>query len=121
MKRVGRRNTGPEMVVRRTAFALGYRFRLHYTTLPGSPDIVFPSRRAAIFVHGCFWHGHDCKRGRAPSSNSGYWLPKLERNQARDQRVANDLRVLGWRVLTIWQCQIRDVERLKAELVSFLG
>ncbi|MCO1349985.1 very short patch repair endonuclease [Burkholderia vietnamiensis] len=120
MKKVGRQSTAPELAVRRAAFSLGYRFRLHDPRLPGSPDIVFASRRAVIFVHGCFWHGHNCRRGRPPTSNTGYWLPKLERNATRDRQVVAELQALGWSVLTIWECQVQDTAALKARLSAFL-
>ncbi|WP_261533796.1 very short patch repair endonuclease [Burkholderia multivorans] len=120
MKAVGRRNTGPELVVRRALFRLGFRFRLHDRKLPGSPDVVFRSRRAVIFVHGCFWHGHDCRRGRAPSTNTEYWHAKLQRNKERDAEVALRLEAMGWRVLTVWECQIRDASKLDSLLLEFL-
>lgn len=112
MQSVKGKDTGPEMVVRRWLFSRGYRYRLHTKTLPGKPDIVMPGRRLAIFVHGCFWHGHDCIKGRAPKSRLDYWKPKLDNNRERDERKASELRALGWEVLTLWQCDIADAERL---------
>jgi DNA mismatch endonuclease (patch repair protein) len=113
----------PEITVRRLAHSLGYRFRLHRKDLPGKPDMVFPSRRAVIFVHGCFWHQHpdpDCKDARFPKSNTDYWRPKLLRNQARDKEHETALKALGWRVLVIWECQTKDEADLKKLLESFL-
>lgn len=122
MRRVRGQDTGPEKIVRRLAFSLGYRFRLHRRDLPGCPDIVFPGRRAVIFVHGCFWHAHTCKRGRRePKTNARYWTAKRERNRVRDRRVQRQLRRHGWRVMTVWECQLHDLIRLAARLRQFLG
>lgn len=100
------RDTTPEMFVRRSLHRLGYRYRLHCRNLPGSPDLVFPSRHKIIFVHGCFWHQHRCKRGcRQPATNKGYWREKLSRNVVRDRKVRRNLRKLGWDVLVVWECQ----------------
>ena len=116
------KNTRPEMVVRSLAHQLGYRFRLHRSDLAGSPDLVFPSRRAAIFVHGCFWHQHDCPRGsRRPSSNAAYWHPKLARNVERDAKAQQQLESDGWRVLVLWECELRDMDRLARRLTNFLN
>lgn len=120
MSKIRSVNTKPELTVRRIAHSLGYRFRLHRKDLPGSPDIVFPSRRAAVFVHGCYWHSHGCKRGGSgPKSNTSYWSPKLAKTQARDAAHRAALEAMGWSVLTLWEC---DVERgeTEARLVSFL-
>lgn len=108
MRAVKSRDTKPEMVVRRAAHALGYRFRLHRKDLPGSPDLAFPRFKKAIFVHGCFWHGHDCARGaRKPKTNAAYWEQKIARNKARDARVRGELAALGWESLTIWECELK--------------
>ncbi|MGO4334915.1 very short patch repair endonuclease [Labrys sp. KB_33_2] len=120
MQSVKTKNTGPEMVVRRAAHALGFRYRLHRKDLPGTPDLVFPSLRKAIFVHGCFWHGHDCKKGRLPKSRLSYWAPKIERNMERDANAVNALVENGWQVLTLWQCQTTDAEVLEESLKGFL-
>lgn len=120
MKAVGTKNTGPEWVVRRLLFSLGYRYRLHRRDLPGSPDIVFPSRKKAIFVHGCFWHAHGCKKGRAPKSRTEYWGAKLKANRDRDRRNQKALHKMGWDTLIVWQCEIPDEETLKAKLLAFL-
>lgn len=121
MQSVRTADTGPELTVRRLLHGLGYRYRLHPGKLPGRPDIVFPGRRSAIFVHGCFWHGHECQKGRAPKSKLEYWGPKLDANRERDARKEAELRALGWQVLTVWQCEIVDREALQTELIEFLG
>jgi len=122
MRAVRSKDTKPELIVRRLAHAMGYRFRLHRKDLPGSPDLVFPGRRSAIFVHGCFWHGHDCARGaREPKTNSDYWRAKVAGNRARDIRVATELAALGWRVMTLWECGLRDQDATSAEISHFLG
>lgn len=117
-------NTTPEMVVRRLLHHAGYRYRLHHGDLPGSPDIVLPRRRVAIFVHGCFWHQHHCSRGsRMPSTNSAYWRTKLQANVRRDQRVRRALNRRGWRVMTVWECQTSPsrCQGLWRRLFAFLG
>lgn len=122
MRAVKGKNTRPEQAVRSLLHALGYRFRLHRRDLPGSPDIVLPGRKAVIFVHGCFWHGHDCKRGsRTPKTNADYWVSKIGRNMARDARTRAALEAQGWRVLVVWECEIKDEEALAAKLRAFLG
>ncbi len=121
MQSVKQKNTKPEMVVRKVLHGGGYRYRLHSKHLPGKPDVVFPSRRMAIFVHGCFWHGHNCKFGRLPKSRLDYWGPKIGDNQARDQRNVEELTALGWSTLTVWECETPDVDALKTLLWTFLG
>jgi DNA mismatch endonuclease (patch repair protein) len=122
MRRVKGRDTTPELTVRRALTALGARYRLHRKDLPGSPDIVMPGRRLALFVHGCFWHGHDCARGsRVPKANRDYWVGKVERNRARDARTQAELAALGWRVETIWECDLKDAAALKARLGELIG
>jgi DNA mismatch endonuclease (patch repair protein) len=119
MRAVRSKDTKPEMFVRRLLHRLGYRFRLHHKDLPGSPDIVFPGRRKVIFVHGCFWHGHSCKRGaRQPKENAEYWREKIARNVARDRKVQAALTGLGWTPLTLWECKLRD--NLEGRLRAFL-
>ncbi|MDP3492805.1 MAG: DNA mismatch endonuclease Vsr [Hyphomonadaceae bacterium] len=109
MRAVKSRDTAPEMKVRRAAHALGLRFRLHRSDLPGKPDLVFPAKRTALFVHGCFWHGHDCPRGaRMPQNNRDYWQAKISRNMARDKASLAALKKLGWTPRVIWECQTRD-------------
>lgn len=107
-------------MVRRVLFAAGYRYRLHCRNLPGSPDVVFPSRKKVIFVHGCFWHGHGCAKGRASKSRIEYWGPKLDANRARDQRNLWKLEMLGWSAVVIWQCEIADIGNLLTRLGTFL-
>src|SRR4051812_25213251 len=105
------RSTGmkPELSVRQTVYALGYRYRLHRRDLPGVPDLVFSARRRAIFVHGCFWHQHrGCRMAHLPKTNLSYWLPKLSRNVTRDKKNVRSLRRLGWDVLVIWECETKD-------------
>jgi DNA mismatch endonuclease (patch repair protein) len=122
MRAVKSRDTSPELVVRRLAHALGYRFRLGGGGLPGRPDLVFAKRRKAIFVHGCFWHGHACKRGaRLPAANASYWSAKIGRNRARDSASLEALAALGWSALTIWECQLAEREGLAKRLRRFLG
>ncbi len=120
MARIGGKNTAPEILVRRLLHGAGYRFRLHRKDLPGTPDIVFPGRRKAIFVHGCFWHGHGCAIGRPPKSRAEYWLPKLLANQQRDLAKRTELEKMGWSVLTVWQCQTRRLDTLAVCLIAFL-
>ncbi len=108
MRAVKGRNTVPEMMVRRAVHAMGRRFRLHRRDLPGAPDLVLARHRIAIFVHGCFWHGHDCARGaRAPKQNAAYWRDKIARNRARDTRNVGALETAGWRVIVVWECDLR--------------
>lgn len=124
MRAIRSKDTKPEITVRRLAHSMGYRFRLHRKDLPGKPDMVFPGRRAVIFIHGCFWHLHpdpDCKDARKPKSNTDYWHPKLTRNQAHDAEHETALVSQGWRVLIIWECQTRDETALRRRLLSFLG
>jgi DNA mismatch endonuclease (patch repair protein) len=121
MRRIGPKNTKPEMVVRRFLWRMGYRYRLHVRALPGRPDIALMGRRKAIFVHGCFWHGHHCRAGRLPRSRAEFWRTKIEQNRERDDRKERQLCDAGWDVLTIWQCELRDRESLERRLVDFLS
>ena len=121
MAAVRSKNTEPEMVVRRKLHSLGLRFRLHQTSLPGSPDIVLRKHSAVVFVHGCFWHGHNCSKGRVPSSRTEFWLPKLQKNRERDQQRIRELRALGWRVLAVWECETKDEVKLRRRLAKWLG
>ena len=122
MSRVRGKDTGTEKVVRSLIHRLGYRFRLYTRDLPGSPDIVFPSRRKVIFVHGCFWHGHGCPRGkRMPAANAEYWGQKIARNKLRDRRNRQRLRRLGWDPLIIWECKVKQLDTLKKQIESFLS
>lgn len=121
MARVGSKNTKPEIEVRSLLHRLGYRFRLHQKELPGKPDIVFKRRRKAIFVHGCFWHGHGCRIGKLPKSNLDFWDQKIERNRNRDVEKRSELERLGWSVDEIWQCETKDNQALEERLRKFLG
>jgi len=115
-------DTKPELLVRRLLFSLGYRYRLRPANLPGKPDIVLPSQKAAIFVHGCFWHLHGrCRGGRLPGSRIEYWGPKLIGNRERDRANRRRLARGGWRVLVIWECQAQDPKRLLAKVRTFLS
>lgn len=120
MRAVKRRDTRPEMVVRRLLHARGWHYRLNRKGLPGSPDIVFPIRREAIFVHGCFWHGHRCRRGKLPSSNLEHWSQKIEQNRTRDARALQELRALGWQSLVVWQCDLDDRDAITMKIEDFL-
>jgi len=122
MGRVKQKNTGAELRVRKLLTRMGCRYRLHRRDLPGSPDVAMPGRKAAVFVHGCFWHGHDCPRGaRAPKANAAYWSAKLARNRERDARAESALRDLGWRPVVVWECELKDEAALEARLRSELG
>lgn len=121
MRRVRRENTGPELALRRILHRMGYRFRLHAKELPGSPDVVFRPRKAAIFVHGCFWHGHDCRWGRPVKSNAQYWAAKIARNQRRDAASLETLRAGGWRALVVWECELKQPDPLETRLRAFIG
>lgn len=117
MRAVKSKNTGPEMIVRRFLYAAGLRYRLHDSRLPGKPDLVFPGRRVALFVHGCFWHQHpNCPAATRPKSSSDYWTRKLDGNVARDARHQSALNEAGWTVLVIWECETRDPDALNALL-----
>ncbi|NCC24260.1 MAG: DNA mismatch endonuclease Vsr [Deltaproteobacteria bacterium] len=122
MSRVGGKNTKPEIAVRSLLHSLGYRFRLHRKDLPGKPDITLPKYKKVIFVHGCFWHGHeDCPRAKRPSTNEEFWREKLDKNIERDKETVTALKELGWDVLTVWTCEVKDTNKLKTKLLSFLG
>lgn len=122
MRRIRSKDTAPELAVRKLLRCLGYTgYRIHRKELPGKPDIAFVGRKKAIFIHGCFWHGHGCKEGlRRPKSNQGYWLPKIECNRTRDTEHQSELIRLGWSVLTIWECELLDTHRLSERLAVFL-
>ena len=122
MRAVKSRDTAPELKVRRAAPALGLRFRLGRSDLPGKPDLVFPSRRIALFVHGCFWHGHDCARGaRMPHTNRTYWQAKIARNMERDAASLASLRKLDWKPAVIWECETKDAARLARLITRRVG
>lgn len=122
MRAVKSSNTTPELAVRRAAHRLGARFRLGRSDLPGKPDLVFPGRRTALFVHGCFWHGHDCPRGaRMPATNRAYWEAKIGRNMARDKASKAELKKLGWKHAVIWECETRDRAKLERLVARKIG
>jgi DNA mismatch endonuclease (patch repair protein) len=122
MSRIRSKDTGPELVVRSCVHRLGYRFRLHYRGLPGSPDLVLPRLRVIVFVHGCFWHRHaGCRLSYRPKSRVRFWSDKFEANVARDRRIATALHRAGWQVLIVWECQTRDEQRLTKSLARFLA
>lgn len=121
MSRIRGKDTAPELIVRKLLHRLGVRFRLHRRDLPGTPDIVMPARRKIVLVHGCFWHGHGCKIGQLPKSNEAFWQQKLDRNRANDRVNERAVRMLGWQVLTVWQCQARDLVRLERDLRDFVS
>lgn len=121
MQRVRSQDTKPELFVRRLLHSLGYRYRLRCADLPGKPDIVFTKRRKVIFVHGCFWHGHNCKAGnKQPKTNSGYWLSKLAKNRLRDSVHQAQLRENQWQVLVVWECEVKNPDALRTRLLAFL-
>ncbi|MEN8136207.1 MAG: very short patch repair endonuclease [Thermodesulfobacteriota bacterium] len=121
MRAVKSKDTSPEMIVRKLIFSLGYRYRLHYKNLPGKPDIVFPTRKKVVFVHGCFWHSHTCKRGdRIPKVNRDYWIRKIQSNAIRDKKNVKSLEENGWKVMVIWECEIKEIENIKNKLITFL-
>ena len=116
MSQIHSKNTKPEILVRKMLFAMGYRFRLQRKDLPGKPDIVMPSKKIAIFVHGCFWHSHTgCKKASIPTSNRDFWVQKLQGNVERDIKVRNELLASGWRVLWVWECATKT--KAAAELL----
>jgi DNA mismatch endonuclease, patch repair protein len=121
MSRVRSKDTKPELIVRQIVYALGCRYRLHVKGIPGNPDLVFRSRKKVILVHGCFWHGHSCARGKRPSSNMEFWEEKLSKNEDRDKRIVAKLLGLGWGVLTVWECETRNADDLTARLRKFLN
>jgi len=121
MGRIRGRDTTPEKLVRSMVHKLGFRFRLHTKGMSGTPDLVFPGRRCVIFVHGCFWHAHDCGHGRLPTSNVAFWRQKFARNQKRDSRVQRQLESDGWKVLTVWECETRKPGPLQRRLTRFLN
>jgi DNA mismatch endonuclease, patch repair protein len=122
MARVKGRDTGPERIVRRMLWRLGARYRLNRKDLPGAPDIVLPGRKLAVFVHGCFWHGHDCARGaRVPKANRDYWVGKVARNRARDEKSLAALAKAGWRVEVVWECELKDALALERRLAGLLA
>jgi DNA mismatch endonuclease (patch repair protein) len=121
MRAVKSRDTEPERIVRRIIAGLGYRYRLNRADLPGKPDLTIPARASVVFVHGCFWHGHRCRRGaRMPQTNTAYWSQKLSRNRSRDVSARRLLRKLGWKVLVIWECELKDEAKFTPRIRRFL-
>ncbi len=121
MSRIRGKNTSPELIVRKLVFSLGYRYRLYSKNLPGKPDLVFPGRKKVIFVHGCFWHYHECKKGQLPKSKVDYWQTKLLANRKRDMSNISRLINADWNVLVIWQCELKDLVKLKETIRNFLN
>ena len=121
MSRIKGKDTTPEMVVRSLVHALGYRFRLHRKDLPGKPDLVLPRHKKVIFVHGCFWHMHTCKKGKStPATNVKFWKNKREGNKKRDRRNIAALKKQGWEVLVVWECQLKNPDKLQQRIADFL-
>lgn len=123
MRAVKSRDTKPEMIVRRLVHRAGHRYRLHRADLPGKPDLTFSKKKKIIFVHGCFWHGHNCKRGaRQPRQNAEYWIQKISHNKERDIKEQEILQAMGWKVLVIWECQLKlkNREAVDQQIMTFL-
>lgn len=120
MSRIKGSNTKPEIAVRSLLHRMGYRFRLHRRDLPGTPDVVLPGRTAVVFVHGCFWHGHACKRAKMPKTREDYWAQKIDANKRRDARKRRQLKELGWKVVIVWECETKKPEKLIKKLHSAL-
>jgi len=120
MAAVKQKDTSVELRIRRELHRRGYRYRLHAKNLPGRPDIVFPARRKVIFVHGCFWHGHDCSKGALPKSRIDYWSEKISGNRARDMRTIGELSRMGWTSLVVWQCELQEWDMLWGRILTFL-
>lgn len=122
MGRIKSKNTRPEILLRKELYSLGKRYRVNYNKLPGKPDIVFPSKKKAIFVHGCFWHRHDCKRSSTPKSNTDYWEEKFTRNITRDKKNQLLLNELGWSFIIVWECEIKnEFSKVTENILLFLG
>jgi DNA mismatch endonuclease (patch repair protein) len=121
MASISGKDTKPELIIRKLLYSLGYRYRLHYSSLPGKPDLVFPGKRKVIFIHGCFWHRHDCSKGKSmPKNNSEFWQKKLFDNENRDSGNIRDLKKLGWDVFVIWTCELKHLELLAVNLHTYL-
>jgi len=119
MSKIKAVDTKPEMLVRRLIHSMGFRYRLHRKDLPGNPDLVFIKYRKVIFIHGCFWHGHECKK--LPKSNVEFWSTKWEKNRNRDGLVQRQLEALGWNIMVIWECSIKEMDKLKLQILQFLN
>lgn len=120
MARVKNKNTKPEVRVRSMLHGMGYRFRLHRRDLPGAPDIVLPRHNKVIFVHGCFWHSHDCPRGKRPETRTKFWNAKLDANKRRDEKNRRDLERHGWKVLVVWECRLKEPKVVRETLGRFM-
>jgi DNA mismatch endonuclease (patch repair protein) len=121
MAAIHSKNTTPELAIRKLVYAMGYRYRLHGKGLPGKPDLVFVRRRKVIFVHGCFWHRHrGCPRTSTPKTRPDFWQEKFDQNVRRDRRTEKSLKADGWEILTVWQCELRDLNKLTKRLNNFL-
>jgi DNA mismatch endonuclease (patch repair protein) len=121
MSRIKGKNTTPELIVRKLVYGMGYRYRLHLKYLQGRPDLTFLRRKKVIFVNGCFWHGHpNCRYGRLPKTRLEYWQEKIEKNKRRDTKSIHALQADGWQVLTVWQCELRNLEQLREKLQNFI-
>jgi len=121
MAAIRSKNTKPEMIVRRLIHSMGFRYRLHRKDLPGKPDLVFPKRHKVIFVHGCYWHMHNCRYGKVrPKTNEDFWAKKRESNKKRDIKNRKELKAMGWEALILWECQIRNPDRLRLKIRTFL-
>jgi DNA mismatch endonuclease (patch repair protein) len=122
MRKIKDKNTSPEIAVRRLIRSLGFGYRLYDKYLPGKPDLVFKGRKKVIFIHGCFWHQHSgCNVSHIPKSNHTYWIPKLQKTKERDKKHRQELESLGWAVLLIWECELREMETLKERILYFLN
>jgi len=122
MSRNRGKDTSPEIIVRQQLYSLGYRYRLHRKDLPGCPDMVFSAKKKVIFINGCYWHRHSCKKGRSkPETRKDFWQTKFFRTKQRDKENRKQLKKLGWQILTIWECQVKDLEKLKKMVTKFLG
>jgi len=121
MRRVRTKDTAPEVELRQALYGRGYRYRLHVRSLPGRPDIVFHTRKVVIFVNGCFWHGHNCRRGALPKTRTDFWSTKIAGNRSRDRKAAEALRQAGWRVAIVWECQLKYPDRVLRRLTRILG
>lgn len=120
MASISGKETEPEILVRRFLFRQGFRFRKNVKTIPGKPDILLPKYQAIIFIHGCFWHGHDCKKATRPTSNVEFWNRKIQGNMDRDKQVISDLKKLGWKVLTVWDCELKNKERFDNTMIKLI-
>lgn len=120
MRRIKSRDTAPEMLLRRLVHGMGYRYRLHRRDVPGTPDLAFAGRRKAIFLHGCFWHAHGCKKAHTPKSNTAYWSSKLQRNKSRDAAQALALAAIKWKRLVIWECELDKPNKVRGQVKRFL-